>query len=107
MDDLIEQYREELDRDKRIALAHQLEQRLYETGVMIPTFKVPYTREAYWAWVKLPEFYATKTSTTVFDPLGISAFWIDTEEKSRIRSAKKAGEALPAIEILDETWKSD
>ena len=48
MDELIMEYRTSSERTQRIELARRLEQMVYDSGVVIPTFQVPYTREAAW-----------------------------------------------------------
>ena len=74
---------------------------------------MPYTREAAWTWVKLPAWLGTRTTDALFDPLELSAgvysagglFWIDVEEKQRIRAAMAAGETFPPILKIDETYR--
>jgi microcin C transport system substrate-binding protein len=106
MDALIDQYRAELSKPVRVELAHRMEQMLFDSGAMVPTFKVPYTREAYWAWIKLPAGNATRSSGAVIDAMGNGLFWIDVAEKNRIRALRRSGEPLSApVTIVDETWK--
>ena len=105
MDAWIDQYRKELDKPTRVALAHNMEQALFDSGAMIPTFKVPYTREAYWRWIKLPKGIATRSSGEVIDAMGSGLFWIDVAEKNRIRALRREGVSLPPSLIIDETWK--
>ena len=105
MDGWIDQYRSELDKSVRVDLAHKMEQKLYDSGAQIPTFKVPYTREAYWRWIRLPKGYATKTSGEVIDAMGSGLFWIDVDEKNRIRALRRDGGSMPPSSIVDETWK--
>jgi microcin C transport system substrate-binding protein len=105
MDAWIDQYRSELDKSVRVDLAHKMEQKLYDSGAQIPTFKVPYTREAYWRWIRLPKGYATKTSGEVIDAMGSGLFWIDVDEKNRIRALRRDGGSMPPSTIVDETWK--
>ncbi|MEZ5435401.1 MAG: ABC transporter substrate-binding protein [Pseudomonadales bacterium] len=106
MDKLIDAYREELDRNKRIQLAHQIEQKIYDSAAMIPTFKVPYFREAYWAWIKTPASYATRSSDSAVDAMGTGLFWIDLPTKNRIRQLQRSDEALTApVTITDSTWR--
>lgn len=106
LDEKIMAYRNATEKSERVALAHQLEKMVFDRAVVIPTFKVPYTREAYWRWLKLPPFYGTRSSESLFDPFGGTGglFWIDNDEKTRIESARKSGEAFPAEVIRDETW---
>lgn len=105
MDAWIDQYRKELDKPTRVALAHNMEQALFDSGAMIPTFKVPYTREAYWRWIKLPKGIATRSSGEVVDAMGAGLFWIDVAEKNRIRALRRDGGSMPPSLIIDETWK--
>ncbi len=113
MDKLIDEYRESSEKLERVALARRLEQLVFDSGSVIPTFKVPYTREAAWAWVKLPKWLGTRTSDALFDPLELSAalysagglFWIDVEEKQRLRAALDAGETFAPILKIDETYR--
>ncbi|AKH69781.1 ABC-type dipeptide transport system, periplasmic component [Spongiibacter sp. IMCC21906] len=111
MDEKIMAYRKATDKATRVRLAHELEQMIHDQGSYIPTFKVPYTREAFWRWLKLPAFHGTRTSDQLFSPMGGSGglFWIDEDEKDRIEAMKDDGEKLrPApLLILDETWKRD
>ncbi len=106
MDAKIMAYRKGTDKAGRVKLAHELEQMIHDQGSFIPTFKVPYTREAYWRWLKLPAHYGTRTSDSLFDPLGGSGglFWIDQEAHRNILEAKSHGDALPPELIIDKTW---
>ena len=114
MDELIMTYRASVDRDERIALAHRLEQMVHDSGVVIPTFQVPYTREAAWRWVKLPEGLGTKTTGGLFNPHQLSAgafssgglFWIDQDEKERTTEAMDDGTALGAITVINEEYRA-
>jgi microcin C transport system substrate-binding protein len=107
IDKKIEAYRKATDKASRVRLAHELEQLVHDQGSYIPTFKVPYTREAFWRWLKLPSFYGTRTSDDLFSPMGGSGglFWIDEQEKARTLDARFHGEALPPINITDTRWK--
>ncbi len=113
MDALIDAYRASTSKPERVELAHRLEQMIYDSGAVIPSFEVPYTREAAWAWVKLPKWLGTPTSDALFDPLEMSAgvysagglFWIDVEEKRHVRAAMADGVALPPILEIDETFR--
>ncbi len=105
LDKLIEAYRKELSKEKRVAQAHQLEQMIHDSAVMIPTTKVPYTRSAHWAWLKLPSFYGTKRTTSLTSVFGGGLFWMDTEYKDVVEKAKKEGNPLPSRTIVDDTWR--
>ena len=80
--------------------------------VFVPTWLVPYFRNAYWSWLKLPPHYATKTSDSAFVPVGeeminsSGLFWIDVEEKRKIKKYKSSGKTYgPSDPIIDETYR--
>lgn len=116
MDEKIDEYKAATKREERILLAHQIEQLIYEDGGFIPGYKVPYTRQAFWRWLKLPQKLGTKSSDDLFDPFGGNViadsfgstgglFWIDEPEKEKVQKARIPGEKFPPINILDETWR--
>ncbi|NQT56287.1 MAG: ABC transporter substrate-binding protein, partial [Desulfobacteraceae bacterium] len=67
MDKLIDAYRDSLDEEERIKLSVKIQEKIHEIGAFVPTFMVPYVREAYWRWWKLPKVPGTKQSTSLFD----------------------------------------
>ena len=112
MDPLIMQYRASTGLEERVRLARILEQMVHDSGVVVPTFRVPYTRAGAWRWMKLPEWLAPRTSASMFsafaDTGGFSGgglFWIDLEEKERILEAKGDGESLGATTIVNDTFR--
>ena len=113
MDELIMRYRASADLDERIELAHRLEQMVHDAGVVIPSFQVPYTREAAWRWVKLPDGPGTRTSGSLFNPLALSAgifssgglLWIDAEEKERTLEAKDGGVAFEPATVVNTAYR--
>lgn len=109
MDEKIEAYRQAVTREERIELAHELEQLVYDIGSVIPTYKVPYTREAFWRWIKLPQSYATRSSTSIFSAMGSDGglFWIDETLKAEIMSARRSGKEYTPLYIEDTTWRAE
>lgn len=105
MDRLIEEYDDSDNADERAALARQLDMKIHEIGAYIPTYYVPYVRHAYWRWMKLPDGYGTRLSDTLFDPMGLSLFWIDEEEKQLTLDAMKSGKTFEPVTIVDDTYK--
>jgi microcin C transport system substrate-binding protein len=78
-------------------------------GMFIPMYKVPYTREAYWRWLKLPPWYGTRTTDTLFNPMqenleSDGLFWIDEAMKAETLEARASGRAFDPVTIVDETW---
>ena len=112
MDELIMEYRASTSLAKRTRLARILEQMVHDSGVVIPTFRVPYTRAGAWRWVKLPEWLAPRTVASVFSPFadtggfsGGGLFWIDVDEKERTLEAKSDGRGFGPATIVNTTYR--
>jgi microcin C transport system substrate-binding protein len=105
IDSLIEKYNDSDDVAERSELSRKIQQKIHDIGAFIPTYYVPYIRQAYWRWLKLPEWYGTSLSDLVFDPTGLSIFWIDEEEKLRTLEAMENNESFEPVTIIDETYK--
>lgn len=108
LDTLIEQYRVTMDLDDKAGLSRQIQRRVHELAIFIPGYQVPYTREAYWRYVRLPQTKGTRHSPSLFWPMEGAPhstgglFWIDTELKAQMKLGKARFE--PVLEI-DETWR--
>ncbi|MDP5293727.1 extracellular solute-binding protein [Oceanimonas sp. CHS3-5] len=108
LDRLIEEYRRTMDLDAKAAISRQIQRRVHELAIFIPGYQVPYTREAYWRYVKLPESKGTRHSPSLFWPMegyphstgGL--FWIDQQQKAEIKAGGKRFE--PVLEVV-ETWR--
>lgn len=113
MDELIIRYRYSTDLDERIELAHTLEQMVHDHAVIIPTYQVPYTRDAAWRWIELPEWLGVETTGTLFNSMHYSGgmfssgglFWIDEEKKQETLAAREKGDTFEPIVIKDETYR--
>ena len=114
MDELILAFRASADFRERVELAHRLERMVYDAGVVIPTFQVPYTRAGAWRWVKLPEWLGTRTSGSLFNSQALSAgifssgglFWIDADEKERTLRAKDEGRTFEPVTIVNTEYRA-
>lgn len=107
LDKKIIAYRDATTKEVRVRLAHEIEQIIHDNGAYIPGYKVPYTREGFWRWLKLPPALATRTSDSVFEPFGSTGglFWIDEAEKENVQKARILGEKFAPINIVDERWR--
>ena len=112
MDRLIDAYRASATKAERVQLTRAIEQVVYDAGIVIPTFRVPYTRAGAWRWIKLPEGLATRTSGSLFSPFegsggfsGGGLFWIDIEAKRETRDAKKRGRAFEPATIVNTDYR--
>ena len=114
MDEVIMAYRTSAETDERVALARRLEQMVHDSGVVIPTFQVPYTRSGAWRWLKLPPWLGTRTSGSLFNSQALSAgifssgglFWIDEEEKERILQTKDDGTPLEPLTVINTDFRN-
>ncbi len=114
MDELILAFRASADFRERVELAHRLERMVYDAGVVIPTFQVPYTRAGAWRWVKIPEWLGTRTSGSLFNSQALSAgifssgglFWIDADEKERTLRAKDEGRTFEPVTIVNTEYRA-
>ena len=105
LDELITAYDDATDKPTRVRLAHEIQQILYDTAAFIPTWKVPYTREAYWRWMQLPESYGTRTTELLFEPVVSGLFWIDEDIKNETLAARRAGDGFEPVTIIDDRWR--
>ena len=96
LDTLIERYRASTSREEKIALAHQLEERVHEEAVFIPGYYVPFYRVAYWRWIHFPEHFDVRLSQGAGQ---YGLLWIDQEERSRIL-AERRGDSTYENDVL-------
>jgi microcin C transport system substrate-binding protein len=109
LDKLIDQYRASLDENERIGLSKEIQAKVYEQAVFVPTFMVPYVRMGYWRWLRLPTFHGTKKSGTLFDPFSSMTgglFWFDKNRYDETKKAMKKKEKLPLVIIKDENFRA-
>ena len=108
LDKLIDAYRNSLEEKERIDLSWRIQARVHELGPFVPTFMVPYVREAYWRWWRLPTPPGTKVSGDLFDPFDSATgglFWYDGELEAETRQAMRKRTPFPPVTRIDETYK--
>ena len=108
MDRLIEAFRDSLDEHQRIDLSLKIQEKIHAIGCFVPTFMVPYTREAYWRWWRLPKVPGTCTSGGLFSPFDSTTgglFWYDKKLHEETRTAMKQEKTFAPVTIIDETFK--
>ncbi len=109
LDQLIDRYRESLEEGERIELAREIQVRVHELGAFVPTFMVPYFREAHWRWWRFPEPPATRLSDSLFDPFGSTSgglFWLDPARYTQTREAMRQGRTFEPVTRKDTTFKA-
>ena len=108
LDRLIDAYRNSLEEKERIDLSRRIQARVHELGPFVPTFMVPYVRQAYWRWWRLPTPPGTKVSGDLFDPFDSATgglFWFDEARQAETRQAMRKRTPFPAVTRVDETYK--
>jgi microcin C transport system substrate-binding protein len=109
MDRLIEAYRASLEALERQDLSRRIQTRIHEIGAYVPTFMVPYVREAFWRWWRLPPVPGTRLSDSLFDPFSSMTgglFWLDEKLREQTQAAMKAGDVFEPLTKVDTTYKT-
>lgn len=111
LDSLIDAYNVEFDMDKRAALSHQIQQRIYDLAIFVPGVQLNYVRASSWRYVMLPEVPATRnTPDLLYWPMdgyphsSGGLLWIDPKVKEETQKAKADGKALAPITLIDKTY---
>ena len=115
MDALIDAFRSSTNTAERAKLAHKLQQLIHDQSAWIAGLDVPYIRNVYWRWIKLPKVPGTRLlgrrAPYVFDYNGAfevsdgGQLWIDKKAKKETLTAKKKGKSFPAVTRIDKTFK--
>ncbi|MCG8335538.1 MAG: extracellular solute-binding protein [Proteobacteria bacterium] len=105
LDKLIDEYRSSLSIERRMELAREIQQKIFEIGSYIPTYKVGYFRTIYWRWWQFPKIPATKTSEALFEPFKMGLFWLDPDIKKETLAAMKNRKKFEPETIIDTTYK--
>ena len=108
LDKMIDAYRNSLDENERIELAHRIQKKIYDIGAYVPTYMVPYFREAYWRWWRFPTPPATRSSGSLFEPFDSTTgglFWFDEQRYKETREAMDKGITYDPVVIKDETYR--
>jgi microcin C transport system substrate-binding protein len=108
MDKLIDAYRNSLDEKERIRLSLEIQQKIHDIGMFVPTFMVPYIREACWRWWRLPDPPGTRHSGSLFDPFNSATggmFWYDKKLHDETREAMKSEKVFEPVTRIDKTYR--
>ncbi|WP_413284382.1 extracellular solute-binding protein [Vibrio sp. MA40-2] len=108
LDKLVMQFRSEFSREKREALSREIQQVVDDAGIIIPGYMVPYTRVAYWRWMKFPDQPMTKKTSSLFStgaPMDLGTYWIDSQVKKETKQAIKEGISFKPVTLIDDTYK--
>ena len=104
IDAMIEAYRASSSRSEMINLAHRLEQALFDYASYSPGFKQSYYRIGHWRWLRFPESFNVKHSSTSGEYF---VHWIDQDVKQETLAARDSGTHFePQIRIYQQ-YRSD
>jgi microcin C transport system substrate-binding protein len=106
LDALIDAYDAATEKEARVRLSHEIQQKIHDIGMFIPMYKVPYTREAYWRWLELPAHHATRTTGAIFDAMQEGLFWIDEAAKEETLAGRQQGVAFESVYTEDTVWRT-
>ena len=113
LDKLIDEYNNCIDKQERIKLSHIIQEKIHEIGAYVPSYMIPYARQMYWRWWKLPDLPGTKNSEdTLFHPFvdytnGFSTgglYWFDEKVYKETKQAMKKKIKFDPVTIIDKTY---
>jgi microcin C transport system substrate-binding protein len=105
LDKLIEAYDSEFDQNKRYKLSYQIQDYVTQANIIVPGYMVPYSRAAHWRWVQYPENPMTKHTESIFHPMDIGSFWIDSSVKKETQSSMKSDKTYTPVSFVDDRFK--
>lgn len=105
MDAQVNAFNAEFDVVKKQAISHQIQKMVTDAYIIIPGYMVPYTREAYWRWIKYPTPAMAKKTKVMFSPTDLATFWIDEDVKKETKAAMKKGKKFEPVVVIDDTYK--
>ena len=101
MDGLIDQYRAEEDRDKMIALSHQMIALQHEYASFVSGFYQGFFRLGYWRWVHYPDSFSNRHASGSGE---LFVHWIDPLEKEETLAARKSGKTFESSITVYDQW---
>lgn len=100
LDDLIVQYRESERKQEMVALAHQMQEILYDHASFVPGYVQPFYRVGHWRWIRYPQGFNNRHSS---GPGQMFVHWIDQDLKAETLEARKNGTTFEAqINVYDQ-----
>lgn len=104
MDEWINTYRASEDEAEMYDLAMKMQVRIHDEAMFVPAWVYPFYRVGHWRWMKFPEDFNLKHSSTAAD---YHVHWIDVDLRKETMAARKAGVTFdPVIKVYDQ-YKKD
>ena len=104
LDRLIESYRASEDVEEMKELAFRMEEILYEDASFVPGFVIPFSRAAYWRWVRWPEDFNVKLETSLIEYF---LFWIDDAAREETLKARRSGQTFPLVDAVYDQYREE
>lgn len=107
LDKLIMQYRQTFDVAEKQRLSREIQQIVHDAYLIVPGYMVPYSRLAYWRWVKFPAQPMQKLTDSLLGGVyaGQGVFWIDQNVRKETLKAMKTGKTFKPVIIMDTKYK--
>ncbi|MBX2809264.1 MAG: extracellular solute-binding protein [Cellvibrionaceae bacterium] len=109
LDRYIAAYRQGTTTASRVAFAHKIQRFIHDEGAVIPRTYVPFIREGFWRWLRLPDFINGRHADSLFAPFGDNGgfFWIDAALKQETLAAKdQPDKTFARVDAVDRRyWK--
>ena len=97
---MIQAYRASGDAAEMKRLAFAMEKVLYDDASFSPGFVMPFYRTGYWRWIRWPEGFNVKLSSTANE---MWLAWIEPDLKKEVQEARRSGKTYPPeIGIYDQ-----
>ena len=99
-DRMIDQYDRSGDKQEMLELAHRMTEFHHEHASFVPGFVQDFYRMGHWRWVKYPEFFNHRQSSSAGE---LFVHWIDEELKQETLAARRSGQTFePQIRVYDQ-----
>ncbi|MEM7364005.1 MAG: extracellular solute-binding protein [Pseudomonadota bacterium] len=100
MDTMIDAYRASDDKTEMIDLAHRMTALHHEHASFVPGYKQRFYRVGFWRWVRYPEFFNHKHSSSSGSYF---VHWLDPALKEETMAARDSGDSWPpGIRVYDQ-----
>ena len=99
VDALIAIYEEDLDPDKRLAAMQRIDQIVRDEAFYLPFWNGPFTRIAYWDYIRWPDNWLPKRTEQLFDWM---VFWIDPQRRAQLAEDMKNNKPWPLDKDIDK-----
>lgn len=108
IDKRIMEFRAATEAEQRAQLSRELQQIMHDEAAFVPGYYAPYARSAYWRWVQLPAFNATRKSASALSLFGSTGglIWIDKSLKEPTLDAKNSDLDYGTTTIIDTRYKA-